>query len=76
MSKKDSLNTIDIIDKGKEITKSSLKIMDKVKFPTEKIIFSKKFRNKYQLDFMRALLEKDYYTVEEAEKILFDYFKF
>lgn len=47
-----------------------------IEMPTENIIFSKEFKNKYQLDFMRAILYKDKYTVSEAKKILLEYFKF
>lgn len=42
--------------------------------PTVDLIRSKKFR-KYQIDFLRALLPKDRYTVAEATKIVEAYFK-
>ncbi|MDR0905762.1 MAG: hypothetical protein LBN00_06270 [Oscillospiraceae bacterium] len=43
-------------------------------FPTSKLITSKRFSN-YQQDFLRALLTAPSYTVEEAEKIVKNYFE-
>jgi hypothetical protein len=44
------------------------------KFPTETIINSKRFKGVYQQDFMRVLLPKEEYSIEEAETILKNYF--
>lgn len=46
-----------------------------IKFPTETIIKSKKLKGKYHQDFMRALLPKEEYSMEEAIVILEKYFK-